>query len=119
MARDLRRDKIGSLDQRITLQSLTRAPDGMGGSSSAWTNISGCATVWASARPGSAREALASDRVNAGGLYVFTIRNRDDLNEADRIVWRGENYNIRAVRRRGGRELYLEIEAERGVADVG
>lgn len=109
----------GNLDQRITLQTVTRTSDGIGGYTSSWRNIAPAPTVWASARPGSAREVLASDRVNAGGLYVFTIRNRDDLNEADRIVWRGENYNIRAVRRRGGRELYLEIEAERGVADVG
>lgn len=110
---------IGNRDQRITLQAFTRTADGVGGYTSAWANIAQNPTVWASVRPASAREALASDRVGASSLYVFTIRNRDDLNEADRIVWRSENYNVRSIRRRGGREMYLEIEAERGVADVG
>lgn len=109
----------GNLDQRITLQALTRSADGIGGYTSAWANIAPNPTVWANVRPASAREALASDRVGASGLYIFAIRNRTDLNEADRIVWGGETYNIRSVRRRGGRGMYLEIEAERGVADVG
>lgn len=109
----------GNLDQRITLQTVTRTSDGIGGYTSSWRNIAPAPMVWASVRPASAREALASDRMSASGLSVFTIRNRADLNEVDRIVWRGDAYNIRAIRRRGGRELYLEIEAERGVADVG
>ena len=45
-------------------------------------------------------------------MYIFKIYNRSDVKEADRIVWNGENYNIRGIRREGEQRLYLLIDAE-------
>ena len=108
--------KAGSLDQLVTLQAVSLVSDGMGGSTETWANFATDPTVWASVRPMSARESMADDRVSATAETMFTIRNRTDVDERHRILWDAEPYNIRSVRRRGGRELYLEIVAERGVA---
>ena len=107
---------IGQLDERITLQSATRTADGAGGFTVSWANLPSVPTVWASIKPVRGSEGNAEDRVNARSTALFTIRNRSDLDESVRIVWRGEVWNIREIRRTGPRPLYLVILAERGVA---
>jgi SPP1 family predicted phage head-tail adaptor len=104
----------GKLDQRITFQKVTYSSDGAGGQTEAWGNFVNAPSAWAAVRPMSARESMAEDRMTATAETMFTIRYRSDVNETHRILWGGEEYNIRAVRRRGGREMYLEIVAERG-----
>lgn len=108
--------KIGRLDQRITFQSNTATADGMGGSVQAWGNVASVPTVWAQVVPKAAAERDSNDEINADGLYEFTVRNRSDISETDRIVWGGVNFNIRGIYRTGTRSLYLRIDAERGVA---
>lgn len=104
---------IGELDERITLQREVRTSDGMGGYSTALIDV---ATVWAKVIARSGRERAYADRLNAEGAYTFVIRVRSDLLESDRILWDGSQYNIRAIARQGSRDMYLEIDAERGVA---
>lgn len=106
------------MDQRITLQVPTLTSDGGGGQTAAWGDIPSTPVVWARVMPKRGNERMEEDRMSATGVYLFTIRNRTDLDERMRIVWRGENYNVRAIMREGPRPLYLTIEAERGVADL-
>lgn len=106
----------GAKDQQITLQRATPTPDGAGGTTQAWANIATDATVWAAVRAKAGREGLDEGRMTATFVTLFTIYNRDDLSELGRIIWNGENYNIRSLRREGGRNIDLVIEAERGVA---
>jgi head-tail adaptor len=54
--------------------------------------------------------------VNAVGFWRFTIRQRGDVSERDRLIWNGEPYNITRVARASQRELYLIIDAKRGAA---
>ncbi len=103
--------KPGQLDQRVTLQSKTRTADNMGGATETWSDVG---TFWAMVRPMRGRETLDDQRVEAKGMYRFVMRERD-VNETQRFLWKGEAYNIRAVMREGGRSLYLDIDAERGV----
>lgn len=103
------------MDRQITLQSMTRTNDSMGGGAEAWANYASFPTVWAQVMPGRGREELNGDRVEAVALYTFVIRNRTDISETDRIVWDSVAYNIRRIERRGPRPLYLYIHAERGV----
>lgn len=105
---------IGNLDQRITFQAETRTSDGAGGSTIAFADIATTPTVWASVFAIRSNETDTEGRLNATGLYKFTIRNRTDIDETHQIQWRGESYNIRNVKRMGARVMYLEIEAERG-----
>ena len=106
------------MDQRVTFQVPTLTSDGGGGNVAAWADVPSTPTVWARVMPKSGREGMTEDRVSASTVYEITIRNRSDIDERMRIVWLGENYNIRSVLREGGRPLYLKIEAERGVADL-
>lgn len=103
----------GELDQRVTISRETLAADGIGG---ATVTLATVATVWAKVVAKSGRERMAADRLDAEAGYLFVIRWRSDVREADRITWGGVDYNIRAIRQDGGRKLYLEIDAERGVA---
>lgn len=104
----------GKLDQRITLQSYTEVADGGGGSTKTWADFAATPTMWAQVTPKAGTEALDADRTNATATYEFTIRNRQDVDERHRIIWRDEAYNIRSVLRPGGRAMYLVIVAERG-----
>ena len=106
----------GTLDQRITFQALTRTPDGAGGSIMSFADVVDAPTVWADVFAIRSTETDAEGRLNAAGLYKFTVRNRADINETCQIVWNEETYNIRNVKRMGSRAMYLEIEAERGAA---
>ena len=106
---------IGKLSERITFQSYSLVSDGAGGNTKTWANLASIPTVWAKVEAKSAGEQFDEQRTTATGMYLFTIRERTDIDERDRIVWRGVNYNIRAVLRDGSRPQYLRIEAERGV----
>lgn len=108
--------RVGELDQRIAFQKKTETPDGFGGSSVVWADIDSLANVWAHVRAKSGRERLEADRVEASANYIFIIRNRSDLSEDMRIVWDGTPYNIRSLLQAKSRAMYLEIDAERGVA---
>lgn len=107
----------GQLDQRITLQRRVETADGAGGVTRAWANLAESPVVWAHVGPKSGREAMNEGRIEATFVVVFTIRQRADLDETDRILWDGTPYNIRGIQRASQRELYLRIEAERGVAE--
>lgn len=104
---------IGELDERVSLQRLTTAPDGVGGRTETWTEY---AAVWAKVRAMKGRERDAAQRQEAAADYVVTIRYRDDVLAADRIVWRTRELNVRFPRDAGPRPQYLEIEAELGAA---
>lgn len=108
--------KPGKLTERITFEENTSVSDGLGGVTDGWAAISSNATVWAQVFPSSGREESGDGRINATGVYVFVIRNRSDIQEAYRLVWQGENYNIRQIKRVSARSMYLTIEAERGAA---
>lgn len=101
--------RAGDLDQRIELQRLTRMPDGGGGYSEEWTTY---ATPWASVRPMSGRERYHAQQTQASANYRVTIRYRADVQDADRILWRGRVLNIRFRADAGPRDLYLTIDAE-------
>ena len=103
----------GEMNERIQIIRETRTSDGAGGQTLSLTTL---ASVWAHVRPRSGREMERFDRVNASAMYLFVIRYRTDVEESDRVLWKGEYYNIRYIAQGTGRALYLEIDAERGVA---
>lgn len=106
--------RAGAMDQLVTLQRFTESSDGIGGKERTWSDFASDPTVWANVEAKSGRESLTDERTKATFVCVFTIYNRDDVSEKDRIVWDGVNYNIRGIQRTGSRSLRLRIEAERG-----
>jgi SPP1 family predicted phage head-tail adaptor len=105
----------GNMDQRITLRRLTRTPDGAGGVTEAWADFETSPTVWAAVTFKAAKEDTQEGSLNASQLANFEIYNRDDVSELDALIWRGETYNIRVIRRYGSRQLKMWLDAERGV----
>lgn len=103
----------GELDQRITIQRETPASDGMGGVT---LTLSDVATVAAKVIAMSGNEREDFDALQAEHKYRFVIRWRSDILKNDRIVWRGVEFNIRSIADFGPRTMYLEMDAERGVA---
>jgi len=107
--------RIGRLDQRITFQSFTTAPDGAGGKVKTWADLGSVPTVWAQVVPGGGGERFEEERQAARQSVTFRVRTRADLTEAMRILWDGVAYNIRSLPDIGTREPYMRIETERGV----
>lgn len=103
----------GELDKRVTIRREVETPNRSGGFDLSLVDV---ATLWAHIRPKSGRETSNETRVNASVSYLFVIRFRADIRPSDRIIWNGVSYNIRAILTRGNRALYLEIDAENGVA---
>jgi len=100
----------GELDQRITIQSESRASDGSGGYAMTWETRHG--PIWAKVRPSSAREVERSGQLHESAMYTVIIRNRD-VSEADRVLWQGRTLNIRSVGI-DPRSPYIRITAELG-----
>ena len=107
---------IGEADQRITFQRFAATADGIGGTTQAWANLASVPTVWAKVTPRIGNERMEDGRINASMTATFTVRYRSDITELDRLQWRGESWNIRRVMRKSASSLWLEIDAERGVA---
>lgn len=105
--------QVGELDQLVTIRREVRVPDGMSGSKLEWQDV---AEVWARVRPMSGRERLAAGQVEASANYLVVIHAGTEVLEKDIIVWDGQELNVRFPKRRGSRSLFLEIEAEMGVA---
>lgn len=103
----------GELDQRISFLTDTEQSDGMGGVTLTPSTV---ATVWAKVKTGSGTEKTGYDRVNAVFTCTFITHYRSDITEKMRISWGGNEYNIRSMPKAGGRALYSEFIAERGVA---
>lgn len=109
--------RIGRMDERVTLQRRVETPDGSGGVTRAWADLSVAPVVWAHVGPRGGRENMNEGRIEATYAVVFTIWNRADVDETCRVLWRGAPYNIRGVLRASGAEATLSVEAERGVAE--
>lgn len=103
----------GQLDKQITIERATKTPDDMSGNVTTWSTLD---TVFAKVLTRTGRESEQGGQVEADATYVFVIRYRSDLKMADRIVFNGQAYNIRFIPDEGGRPTYLEITAQRGVA---
>jgi SPP1 family predicted phage head-tail adaptor len=103
----------GELSERVTFRRETSTPDGMGGYVKSFADV---CTVWALVRPMSGREREFADAVESSANYFIVIYYRGDIRENDICLWRGRQMNIRNVKDRGPQNLYLEMDAEAGVA---
>ena len=102
---------IGAMDQRITLEERVEMDDGAGGRVTRWQPVACDPCVWAAVKSKAVGESMMEGRINATFVVMFTIWNRDDLSELNRIIWNDEAYNIRGLHRLGGRPLHLTIDA--------
>ena len=74
------------------------------------------ADAYARVRPMSGSERNAGDQTEGHADYRFTVLQRSDLGEADILVWRGTDYNIKFLADNGPKERYMYVDAQRGGA---
>lgn len=105
---------IGKLDQRITIQRSTLTPDGIGGSTITWADY---VKVWTQVtpKPLKAHETMVDDRMTATQIVWFTIYDRKDLTEKDRVVWYGRILNIRSIPITSTRSQFMDLICEAGI----
>lgn len=113
----------GRLRERVTFQRLTEGDDGFGNTVTGWENIEKSPgvplTVWADIR-----ETLGKERVDAGRVEdsnTATIRIRASIatraiTAANRVIMRGEAWNIRSVVPVANVGAMLDLLCERNVA---
>lgn len=106
------RYRAGELSEKVVIETVTLTANGYGG----FSESTAAEAVFGHVRPQSGREDVDGGRLAATAGYILVIRARDDIDETAKIVWRGRRHNVRQVKRRGPRALYLEIEMDAGVA---
>ena len=103
--------QAGELDQRIALQSLATGVDSIGQPSQTWATD---ATLWASVRVMSGVTSIKSGADTATTKASFRLRRHDGITTANRLLWRGEPWQIDAVLM-PPRAAYIDIVAVRVV----
>lgn len=107
---------IGALRHRATFQRESAGTDDFGNvTQGTWTTL---AEVFAGFKPERSRERLEAGRLESAVAGTLTIRSTTTtrgITEADRVVFRGETYNIRGITNPDQRGRFLEMTVERGV----
>ena len=86
--------RIGDLKHRVTLQSMTKTADGMGGYTEVAKNE---ATVWASIWPISASEQAQAMQAVMTISHRVRIRYNEDINASWRIKFGTKYFNIVSI----------------------
>ena len=84
----------GELKAELSLQSLAREPDGLGGFSEVWSET---ATVFARIEPLAATSRFGADQTLEQVTHRITLRFRDDVASGQRFVRRGRVFEIVTV----------------------
>lgn len=103
------------LRHRVDLQRATDTPDGMGGTSRAWSTV--IANLPAFVDPVLSREQVRLAAIRAPLEARCFIRYRPGVSASDVILYNGSRYNVRAVRDIENARRWLELELE-GLAAI-
>ncbi|WMM36572.1 putative head-tail adaptor protein [Pseudoalteromonas phage PS_L5] len=101
------------LKHKIEIRRLTEVADPLGGFTTSWSLLK---PKWAKVKPMSGRELIHADKIDAAAASTFTIRFDADILESDKIVFKGNDYNIRSIVDIDEESRFLSILGEKGVA---
>jgi len=108
--------RAGNLRDRVTFQRQIGGDDGYGNTVIGWADH---LTVWADVRATLGKEKVDAGRVESSNTATIRIRASSDsraLTEADRVIARGQAWNIRSIVPVGNDRTALDLLCERGVA---
>jgi SPP1 family predicted phage head-tail adaptor len=107
--------KAGKLRNPIVLQTRDSGTDAAGQPVQTWTTL---ATVWAhvlgSTGMGAIKAAVGGVEVNG---YSFRIRYRTDVDAAKRVVFNGQNFDVKQVRHDFAGKEWTDLVCEVGGND--
>lgn len=111
--------KAGDLNRQIVIQSRDAGTDEAGGPLQTWTTL---ATVWAhilgATGMGSIRQSANQDGVAVElNSYSFRIRYRTDADAANRVVFNGQNFDVKQVRHDFAGKEWTDLVCELGGND--
>jgi SPP1 family predicted phage head-tail adaptor len=111
--------KAGELNRQIVIQSRDAGEDAAGQPVDTWTTL---ATVWANVRGatgmGSIRQSANQDGVAVElNSYSFRIRYRTDVDAAKRVVFGGQNFDVKQVRHDHAGKEWTDLVCEVGGND--
>jgi SPP1 family predicted phage head-tail adaptor len=86
--------KIGKLNHRITLETVSRTSDNLGGYT---TTVSTVKTTWAGVRSLSAKEILSFGLELGERNLEFTIRNDRPITQTNSIDFGGRKFRIKSI----------------------
>ena len=108
--------RSGDLRDRVTVQRATAGDDGFGNVITGWADLS---TVWANVRETPGKEVVAAGRLEASRTATIRVRASSlsrTITAADRVVARGQVWNIRSVAALDDGKELIELLCEVGVA---
>ena len=86
--------RAGTLRHRVSIQIQTGTPDGLGGETLAWSNVSGLSSVPAAIWPLSSRESLDAMKLESVVSAKVRIRYTSGITSKHRIVFGTRIFNI-------------------------
>jgi SPP1 family predicted phage head-tail adaptor len=103
---------IADMKYRVTIQHAVLTPDGAGGFSESWQNITAAPVVYAAITPATAGEQMKYGQIEATTTHHIVMRYRTDV--APGMILIDEDavtYTIISVADQNGAKVYLEILA--------
>jgi SPP1 family predicted phage head-tail adaptor len=100
----------GRLDRRLTLQTRTVTKDADGGRVETWQDEK---QIWAQLIPASSNKAIVADAERESQTVMFKIRSMTIEASENRLIYKGEKYEITGVDEDGPRGTYLKISTRR------
>lgn len=102
----------GKLRKRVSLQRISKVPDGGGGYDTSWSEY---AQAWAWVKPLSGAEQLVGMQLEASITHDVIIRHRDGVTAADKIVLENSReLNILSVIDIEERNRWLQLRCQEG-----
>jgi SPP1 family predicted phage head-tail adaptor len=101
------------LREKLTIQREVLTQDDLGGDVKTWSNIG---TTYGHVRPTGGGERVFAQQLEANITHKITIRYRENIEAADRILLRGVPLQIRNILNLEMRDKWLELSCESGVA---
>ena len=102
----------GKLRTPVVFERETRTPDGAGGSTITWSTQY---ATRAYVKPVSGTERYRAGRLEAAQQVRIFIRYTDKIKTSDRVTYKGEALQVRAIINLEERDRWLEVYAESGV----
>ncbi len=98
--------RAGRLNERVTIQQKSVLRETDGSEVITWVDI---ATVWMEVEPLAGREYLAARQAQSDVTTRFRCRFRAGLTTSQRLVWKGQPFNIKDVIELNARRTEIEI----------
>tara|TARA_R110000772_G_scaffold9722_1_gene31772 strand:- start:5230 stop:5616 length:387 start_codon:yes stop_codon:yes gene_type:complete len=97
----------------IVIQSLIRASDGQGGYTTTWTDFASTRCFVTKSAGGEVVEKTGdATKIDQDDVFLFEFEFIDNITDEMRIVYDGDNYNIKSGTAVQEVDIWLKLEAE-------